>query len=196
MIATNVCTQCTRSFRTQSGLAWHLRHVHTLEEEATPESVNARANPQMQGVDLVSAKVDDLEDLLSALSTFVSEEISGLSAAIGLDNGSTEIAGDRLERLEDQLIRVELTMVHLSEMPSELESQERNFAALGRRISRVEMAVSALCGLVVEHDPSGTGHQSLLNLVMQPSPPDIQKKAQEALRQYLIDGAVGLSFGP
>ena len=196
MIATNVCTQCTRSFRTQSGLAWHLRHVHTLEEETTPEAVNNRANPQMHGVDLVSAKVDDLEDLLSMLSTFVSEEISSLNAAIGLDKGSTETAGDRLKRLEDQLNRIEANIGHVSEMPSKLEAQERNFAALGRRISRVEMAVSALCGLVVEHDPSGTGHQSLLNLVMQPSPPEIQKKAQEALRQYLIDGAVGLSFGP
>ena len=86
--------------------------------------------------------------------------------------------------------RVELTLSPVSEMARKFETQESNHAALGRRLSRLETAVAAICCLVVEHDLSGTGHRSLMELVMKPTPRRTQEKAREVLRQYLMDGPV------
>ena len=60
-MATIDCTQCKRSFRTESGRTWHLAHIHQLGDSV--ENVDTINGQTIDGeVELLATRVDDLEN--------------------------------------------------------------------------------------------------------------------------------------
>ncbi len=182
-MATTVCTQCSKSFRTESGLTWHRRHLHTLGGEADPEQSSVDAASKIELPGSLQAKVENIEDMLFL---FV-EELAEIRSAAGLDNESNRPVGDRLGELEARIDRTDSNLASLSELSGQLEAQGGRIAVLDRDVSRLRPVVYALCRLNRDLDPTGTQGRSPLVALVGTSPKEIRQRAIDVLREYLQD---------
>ena len=176
-MATIACSECSRTFRTGSGLAWHLAHIH----QHTGASDVDTTEPAMDGeIEALSGRMDDLEESMGITSSLLAET-SKIREQLGLDDHSGESIVDWEVRLSGRVERLETELAESKGLLRQVQSIDQRAVALERAISDLQVIVSALRDLVWTLDLSHKKNTMLDLAVASPSVERL-KKARDAIR--------------
>ena len=178
-MATTVCSECPRSFKTESGLTWHLAHIHQL---TGGDSVDVMRGEPMGGeIELLPVRVDDLGESMGTDSELVAE-VSKIRQLIGMGASTDETIFDQVVRLREQVERLETELHEFAQLSRRIRSIELKTIALEQSLSDLHPIVSALRDLLWNLDMSHKKRE-FADLVPEPSSPERIKEARGVLRR-------------
>ena len=105
-MATIVCKQCPKTFKTESGFTWHQAHQHEIGQAGDNVDPIPGLGSNNDGPTL-SSKIDYLEDMVGFMSDLGSK-ITNVQTSLGLAEDSDETVADLLAALEDRLKQLKL----------------------------------------------------------------------------------------
>ena len=160
-MATIVCKQCPKTFRTETGFAWHHAHQHDLAQANDSVDPIPRLNSDDDPATFTS-RIDDLEEIVGFMSD-VASRITNVQTLLELAADSDETIAHLLAALKDQIEQLKLDVSSLFQLPQRLEAieakaiaQERAMAQLGENVLRLPHLLRASDSGQQRRSSSGT----------------------------------------
>ena len=133
------CIHCPKSFKTESGLEWHLVHLHVgaaspvAQMESQPLAGEGGTPPPMEVVELEEGDDDWTEAILASLN-----EVTQIQRQLGTDMGQLRA---RLERLES----AEAATGGLKKDADDLKA---SITSLDRTVSEIQSICEAMAWII------------------------------------------------
>jgi hypothetical protein len=95
------CPQCKQKFKTETGLEWHLNHIHDQPEHSS--NLNSRTGTKSVANSKVTAKSEDpaTKDDLLALKRELNEVKEGLTSRLDVNLKRASWLSERISTLEE-----------------------------------------------------------------------------------------------
>ena len=176
------CNQCPKSFRNESGLAWHVAHIHRGGSENGSIS-QVKALETIDSQTALSAIPGNFEDTVGAVSGLV-EEVSEIQDLLEFARGSIETMSARQTSLENGVQQLDSKVISLSQLLEGLEAVRTQVKSQERDLAHLNEVVSAVCRLLWELDVAHKDQQNICDIVVNVSP-EARESAREVLRERL-----------
>jgi len=167
------CPECEKTFRTESGLNWHLERIHAYSQG------DQGGNPQPDQLSLQQ----EAEDIAQFEGT--RDAVEALEQRIeGIATSHSEFS-DGLARLSNRIEDLEKGVAPVAQLQQQVGEQRAKMPELLREVSGLETVANSLSQLVWKLDQDHKERITLRDAMMaQPSPAELNQ-AREVLREAL-----------
>ena len=181
-MASIACNQCPKSFRNESGLAWHVAHIHGGGAESGSINQVQTLEPK-EKLKAFSARLGDVEETVGTVSSLV-EEIPEIRDLIEFVQAFVETMSARQTSLENGVQQLESKVVSLPQLLEGLEAVKTQVKSQERDLAHLNEMVSAVCRLLWELDVAHKDQENISDIVVNLSS-EARKSAREVLRERL-----------
>lgn len=177
------CFQCTKIFRTPIGLAWHLDHIHRIEDKAGPDgssgAASGRADADLPCVDAKNLPVEVVvgqdSHAVDGLPTMLEE----VHLSLDHNNATVESLLSTVDNLEARIASLESLARDVTELRTEV-------ASLNRCVSTVESMSVYLSRLLWQLD-RGHRQKSIMDLLLRCETEEELEHVRDFIRSFLLD---------
>ena len=185
-MATIPCEQCSKTFRAETGFAWHSAHLHQLEQDI--DSVDSSsALERDDDIRSLSSRIDELEEAVGFVSD-AGSRIEAVQNSLGLGEDSTETVAELITDLGGWLERLESEVSPLNRLPQILEGAKTRASEQEQAMAQVREVFLALSSLLWELDREHKAKNNFADIALDVSPED-RERARQVIR-YVLSSTV------
>ena len=173
------CELCIKTFRSDSGFAWHRRHIH--DQETAPDEIRDSESQYNQSINVQGSlkKLELLEEEVSAISIRLNTDAAGIDAWHQHMNDYT----DRVTRLEERLETVIHTLGLHEQLHTQMDEDKLLAASLASDVVAMKEVLASLSAVLWNLDLDHKADRTFRDIPTRPSKATLGK-AKDVVRNY------------
>ena len=163
------CDNCVKTFRSDSGLAWHTSHIHEQDTESDMPCESDSPGNQWTNVQDILTRLGSLEEMASIIGARQDDDAATIELTmVSWRQHITDFA-DRLTRLEERVESMIQTLGSLEQLRRQMD-EEKGFAeSLSGDVVAMKDVLTALCVVLWNLDLDHKANRSFRDIPTRPS---------------------------